>query len=386
MTEPSLRAELFSRVDAIAGVLCGDVEAGDALRRLPDTTVDALRGAGLLALKVPAELGGFEAEPALQFEVFERLAASSAAAAWCLFIYTDTAGMLGAHLPDAGLAEVFADGEVPVVCGGGGLRPGALTPEPGGFRLTGRFRYGSGIHAASWVMVTGFLPGADGGPGRVHLCAVPKRDVAVADTWHVLGMRGTGSHDFTVDGAFVPAERCVPAGAPPRRGGRQFRTGTVGYLGFTIPAVAVAIARRALDALVEQAPGTTRGYSRPQALTQRATFHAFVGEADQRLEAVRGLMIASGHELMARVDADPAGVRAYEARVRAAGALTVRTAADVLADVVRYAGGGAQRTGSIFERSQRDLSTVASHLLVNESAYENHGRFLLGLPDADPMA
>ena len=67
----------------------------DPLGRLADATVEALRGAGLLSLKVPRELGGFEAEPALQYEVFERVAHYDIAAAWCLFIYADTAGMLG---------------------------------------------------------------------------------------------------------------------------------------------------------------------------------------------------------------------------------------------------------------------------------------------------
>jgi indole-3-acetate monooxygenase len=385
MTGASLRADLFARVESIAAVLRDDVEMGDELRRLPDTTIAAIRGARLHALKVPAVMGGFEAEPALQFEVFERVAFSNAAAAWCLFIYADTIGMLGARLPDAGLAQLFPDGDVPIVCGGGGLRPGVLTPEPGGFRLKGRFRYGSGIDAASSVMVSGYVPGEARGAGHVRLCVVPRADVDVADTWHVLGMRATGSHDYTIDDVFVPAELTAVVGEPPCRGGRQYRTGTAGYLGFTIPAIAIAIARRALDALVERAPSATRGYARPTTLTQRATFHSFVGEADQKLKAAKALMLRCGEDLMERIDARDPGLRAFEAEIRAAGAYTVRTATDVLADTVRFAGGEAHRTGGIFERSLRDLTTVSSHLLVSESAYENHAQFLLGLPDADPM-
>ena len=69
-----------------------------------------------------------------------------------------------------------------------------------------------------------------------------------------------------------------------------------------------------------------------------------------------------------------------------AGALAVRTASDVLADTVRFAGGAALRHGTVFEQAVRDLTVAANHLLVNESAYEVHAQFLLGLPDADPLA
>ena len=123
-----LRDDLFARIETIAPILTADIPLGDELRRLPDTSVDALRGAGLLRLKVPAELGGDEAEPGLQFDVFERVALINVAAAWCLFIWADAVGLACAHLPDAGLARLVIDGEVPVVCGGGGLRPGVLRP------------------------------------------------------------------------------------------------------------------------------------------------------------------------------------------------------------------------------------------------------------------
>ncbi len=379
------RAALFERVDAIAPVLAGDIEEGERLRRLPDTTMSALRDAGLLQLKVPAVLGGTEAEPALQFEVFERVAMASPTAAWCLFIYADALGNLGARLPDDGLARLFADGDAPVVCGGGGLRPGTLEPVEGGYRLRGSFRYGSGIDGAAWVMVTGLAPRPNGNGARLLLCAVPRAEVTVADTWHVLGMRATGSHDFAVEDVFVPECLTAPAGGRPLRGGRQYRTGTAGYLGYTIPAVCLAIARRAFDDLVARAGTRTRGYARPRPLAERATFQHAIGAMDQRLQAARALMIANGLALMDTVDAG-GDLRAADAEVRAAGAFAVRTASDALAELVRFAGGDVAPQGGLFERSLRDLTVAASHLLTDESAYENHGQFLLGIPDAEPMA
>jgi alkylation response protein AidB-like acyl-CoA dehydrogenase len=385
-TSSELRRDLVERIDAMAPVLAADVAVGEELRRLPDTTVAALREAGLLRLKVPAVLGGDEAEPDLQFEVFERVALTNASAAWCLFIYADSAGAVCSHLPDTGLERILAAGDVPVVCGGGGLRPGMLQDAPGGYRLSGRFRYGSGMHAAEWVIVMGLRVDAGGGRPDVRVCVVPRDAVDVEDTWHVLGMRATGSNDFAVDDVFVPEEMTYPVALAPRRGGRMYRTGIAGYLGYPVPAVTLAIARRALDELTGLASTVTRGYTRPQLLASRATFQNFLGEADQRLKAARALMIADGVALMRHVDQGTENLRAIEAGTRAAGAFAVRTASDVLADTVRFAGGSALRQGSVFEQAVRDLTVAASHLLVNESAYENHAQFLLGLDGADPMA
>ncbi len=381
-----LRQDLFARIDAIAPVLADDIALGEELRRLPDTTVSALRDAGLLRLKVPAVLGGDEADPDLQFEVFERVALTNASAGWCLFIYADSVGMVCARLPDAGLERLLDTGAVPVVCGGGGLRPGMLQPVPGGYRLTGRFRYGSGMDAAAWVLLQGFVTDADGAAPKVRVCVVPRDAIEVEDTWHVLGMRATGSNDFAVNDVFVPEEMTYPPAIPPRRGGRMYRTGIVGYLGYPVPAVTLAIARRALDELTRLAPNLTRGYTRPQVLASRATFQSFLGAADQRLKAARALMMADGINLMNLAEQGVTDLRGVEAGTRAAGAFAVRTASDVLADTVRFAGGSALRQGTVFERAVRDLTVAASHLLVNESAYENHAQFLLGIAGADPLA
>ena len=380
------RGDLLDRVDAIGPLLEDQAQIGEASGHLTDTTVEALRGAGLLTLKVPTELGGFEAEPALQYEVFERVAHYDIAAAWCLFIYADTAGMLGARLPHEGLAEVFQDGVVPVCCGGGGLRPGALEATDDGVMLSGQWRYGSGIHSAEWVMVTGFLPGQDGGSGRVLSCVIPSGVVSVEDDWNVHGLLATGSNDFSVDQLFVPSERTFSPGSAPLRGGRQYRTGVAGYLSYTVPAVCGAVARRALEMVIADASGRLRGYTKPSPLAQRGAFQHFCGEADMRLRSARALMLADGEDFMDAVEDPTTNLRAREAQVRAAATYATRTAADVLHDLDRFVGGDAFRQGTYLERARRDVAMAASHLLMSEVSYENHSQFMLDLPGADPMA
>jgi len=380
-----LRAELLDRVDAIGPVLEAQAPLGDELGRLTPVTVAALREAGLHALKVPACLGGFEAEPALQYEVFERVAHYDIAAGWCLFIYADSAGMMGARLPDAGLAEVFRDGVVPICCGGGGLKPGSFTAVDGGLLLDGRWRYGSGIAGAEWVLVSALLAGEDGGRPRLLSCAVPTASLQIDDRWDVHGLRATGSVDFAAENLFVPMDRVFAPASLPLRGGRQYRNGAAGFLSYTVPAVCGAVTRRALRQVMDEAATRTRSYSRPAPLAGRGAFQRFCGEADLRLRAARALMLEDGEELMRAVD-EQADLRAREAQTRAAAAYATEVAADVLAELVRHAGSGSLMQGSYLEKARRDVTMAAGHLLVDAGAYENHAQFMLGIPGADPLA
>lgn len=217
-------------------------------------------------------------------------------------------------------------------------------------------------------------------------CVVPKASLEVQDTWHVHGLEATGSNDFSAHGLFVPAEMTFNPGAPPRRGGRQYRTGIVGYLAYTVPAVCGAVARRCLDELAQRAGGLARGYAKPSALAQRGAFQSFLGQADMELRAARALMLADGQDLMDSVGQPGLDLRARDGQARAAAAYATKVACDVLRGVARFSGGDAMRTGTFLEQALRDVTMAASHLLMSEVAFDNHAQFLLGLPGADPMA
>ena len=376
--------DLFDRIDAIADVLERDAVESETLRRLPDTTVRALIDSRLLWLKVPRELGGFEVEPANQFLAFERAAYYSAAAAWCWFIYADVAGLLGARLSERGLAEYLASGDVPVSSGGGGLLVGDAEPVEGGFLLSGDWTYGSGIHAAQWVYVIGRRTTSE--RPAVMGFVIPKAGVTVDDNWQVLGMRGTGSINFSTERLFVPDHMTFVPGTTPARGGRQFRLGTFGYLGHTVAGVAVGIAQRALDEACAMAATKARGYSNPKALALRPVFQAFVGEANLRLGSARAMMLAIGEKLVDDVDRFGHSPTANEIETRAAGSYTIRTAVEVVNEVLRHTGGEAARSGHFIERALRDIHMAGTHGFANDTSIENHGRVLLGATDVDMMS
>ncbi len=377
-SQVAVRDEVLARIDGIAA----DVGAAEAAGRLPDSTVALLRAAGIFRLKAPAEVGGFEAEPALQVEAFERLALASPAAAWCSFIHADTAGMATSRLGDEGLALYLDGGEVPATVGGGGLRVGALEVVDGGYRLTGKFRYGSGITAARWVHLAGAVRAE--GEVEVRQCLVRKDDLELLDDWDVLGMRGTGSMDFNAHRVFVPAALTYVPGGQPVRGGRMYRTGLAGFIGHSIPAVAAGATRRALDELIAGAPASIRGYRRPRPFAENEALQRFVAEADQKLKAAMALMVANGERLMELVDEQGCTTELQEAEVRAAGTVATRLVFDVVTELARMAGGSGMRNGTEVGRALRDVTTMTTHFFVADSALEQYGRFMLGLP-ADPL-
>lgn len=382
--ENALRKRLLAAVEEISGVLEAESAVSEATGAPTAAMVEAMHGAGLIGIKAPFAVGGLEASPTLQIEVLERVAYHSIAAAWCLMLYIDNTGRALAHLPQGGVDRLLAGGRIPAVAGGGGMMMGSLTPAEGGFRLSGRWIYGSGIHQADYVLVGAVVPAEGEERPVMHTCIVPKAAFTIADNWKVLGLKGTGSADFSCEDVFLAAEMTF-RGQEVQRGGPLYKLGTMGYAGLCLPAVTVGLARRALDDLTRTAAQKARGYMKKTPLAARGVFQVFLGEADQKLKAARALNIETSEKALADVARLGSSSMANEAAVRAAGAWGVRTATDVVDNVVRYAGGEGVRIGHLFERTLRDLHMAGTHMFVSDVAYEIHAQVMLGLPEANAM-
>jgi indole-3-acetate monooxygenase len=339
--------------------------------------VEILHDLGLVGLKSPRAVGGAEADWTLQIEVLERVAWYNLSAAWCLMLYFDNTGRALSSLPEAGVSRLLSGGRIPAVCGGGGLRMGQLTPAPEGWRLSGNWIFGSGLPQADYVNMSALTP-----DGVMRQCIVPIADVVSADNWQVMGLKGTGSVDFSVNDAFLPSELSFAAGDPPLRGGHLYRLGVFGYAGLCMPAVMVGAARRALHDLAKAAATKSRGYTKKTTLADRGVFRAFVGESDLKLKAARLLTIATGERLLADVASSGAMSEANEAEARAVGVYCSQTAIAVMNGIIGYAGGEAVRAGRRFERTLRDLHMAGTHMFVSDIGYENHAEFVMGLADA----
>ncbi|BBD99658.1 hypothetical protein SAMIE_1031590 [Sphingobium amiense] len=381
-TREERRQALLAAVDAVAPVLSAEAPGAEAERHLTPAAITALQTSGLLALKLPLELGGFEADNALQYEVIERIAYHSTAAAWCMFIYTDILGKVASSLPDDGLAILLAGPELPLTCGGGGLIPGSLVPVDGGYRISGRWIYGSGNTGSDFFMVLGI--DETGAQPEFKLCVVRSSEMIVDDNWHVVGMRGTGSSDYRADNAFIPSSMAVPFPPVPLRGGAIFQLGLMGYSAHTIASVAIGGTLRALDEIARMAETKARGYSQNKTpLARRGVFQTFLGRSRLSLMAMRAMMLEVGERIVADAERIGGNPLATEIESRAAASLATQTAVDIMSGILRYAGGEGARAGHPIERTMRDVQMAQTHFYISDSALELHGRSLLGETDLD---
>jgi alkylation response protein AidB-like acyl-CoA dehydrogenase len=260
-------------------------------------------------------------------------------------------------------------------------------PVPGGYRVTGRWSWGSGIRHAEWVFGNTLVVRDGEGTPEMRFCLFPIERVEVHDNWNVMGMRGTGSCDYSVSDLFVPEGFTYDfARSEPLRGGPLYRLGWPGYVINVIAAFALGVGRRALDTIIDLAQSKRRGYGKKMPLAERAVFQRVVGENDLRLRAARALMVEVLEKAWATVCSGHPPEPVLQAEMRCAATFVVDVALEVSASAFRYGGGTAVFLPHILQRCLRDIYTAASHQIVSDTVYEIYGQFLLGLPGADPMA
>ena len=152
-----------------------------------------------------------------QMDVIEAVSYIDSAAGWWLFVGAATMGVSGAFLPDAAAENIYGGGRYPTFCGGGGFVLGKLVPTSGGYRLTGRWSYGSGIRHADYVTVPALIEGGTA-PHDVRFCVFPAQQAEIIDNWYVMGLVGTGSCDYTVTDLLYPKISRICCRMRPRRG------------------------------------------------------------------------------------------------------------------------------------------------------------------------
>ena len=352
-------------------------------RQLAEPLVKALGEAGLFRLCVPAAAGGLEAHPGTLTAAVQALAAGDAAAAWCVAVGA-TSGLLTGYLPEESARAINA-GPATMVAGVFAPR-GRASAEDGGYRVSGRWPFASGCRHADWLM--GGCVVDDGGTVRtlpsgmpdVRLVLAPAHTFTIHDTWHVMGLRATGSHDIELDGVRIPAEHTASVFSdPPVQTGPLYAFPLFGLLALAISSVSLGIARGALDDLVALAGGKVPAGGR-RTLAERATVQAEVARAEAAVRAAGALLDQTIGDAWERAVADGSVDARGRAGLRLAA--THATAAGVQATEAAYrlAGGSAIYDSNPLQRRLRDVQVAAQHMVVAPATWELSGRVLLGLP------
>jgi alkylation response protein AidB-like acyl-CoA dehydrogenase len=201
---------LLDKVEEIAPILRAHVEEAETARRLSHPVVEAMREAGFYRMALPKVLGGLELDPVTIFRVVEEVARHNSAAGWNLQIST-AANWFLAWLPDENAVEILQD-QPDVIFGASFTPTGQAIPVEGGYRLTGQWPFVSGAHDCHWLLFLPFIMNGDQphrndqGIPMQRFMWLPAENATILDTWHVLGMCGTGSHHVAVADVFIPEQ------------------------------------------------------------------------------------------------------------------------------------------------------------------------------------
>jgi indole-3-acetate monooxygenase len=350
-------------------------ERSEELRTLPPDAVETLRDMGVFWLKTPAELGGSELSPVEFCDVIEALAYADSSTAWAAMIGAGCGGLAGGWLPDAGARRVFApDQPLPVIAGQ--LQPrGTGRPVQGGYVVSGRWSFASGIVHASWLIGAFRAQAGPEDPGgeRMVVFVLPKEQAEVIDNWRVAGLQGTGSLDFRVQNMLVPDEMTYDLGAAAVRGGSLFRLGMPAFVSNEVPPLCIGMARRALDDITDLAGHTARFPGGPT-LSKRAVFLSELGRAEARISAARLLHRDAMAAAFQTAQAGNVPPQAQQTAVTVASVFAVETCAEVVSDLFRYGGGRVLSLSSPMQRHLRNSLAARQHVAVSEEFYEAAGR------------
>lgn len=369
-------------VDAALGLqsLVRDTaDEAERLRHLPARVAEAMAAAGLYRIAAPAAYGGTETGPITQIETIEAISQAGGAAGWNLMIGIETLGLVALTFP-AGV-ELFAD-PMTVLCSSTAAI-GSAERVDGGYRVAGQWQFVSGCHNAQFF--GGLVRRTDGGErvgdGRPVYAFVPRGEFEILDTWHVGGLRGSGSHDVRIDDVVVPDEHMGLATAEWRAELESYpllRMPLSVRLSYNKVGVALGIARAAVDYFIDLATdkvprfGSSRLAERPFA--QRAVAHAEI-----RLRGARALTMELTAEMWDAVrSGDPITDR-DRAVYQAASSDAAAACIEVVTTVAEAAGTTANQLASPLERQVRDVRVVGQHITVAPHLIEDAGRVMLGL-------
>jgi alkylation response protein AidB-like acyl-CoA dehydrogenase len=359
-------------------------------RRLSRTALDALYETGLLRMVTPRSLGGLESDPITRALVIEEVSSHDTAAGWTLGNPLDWAHLC-ARLPDEGAEEIYSGGANILIAAQFG-RPLNATPAEGGYRLTGRAPFVSNCYDADWIAMTAVVTegnsSQDESDPEMVMAYFPQENCEVIDTWNVLGMRGTGSHDVSVTDLFVPTTRTFPMIPEFKPGshyqGPLYQFPVVGVAATNIPTLMLAAARQAIDYVFELAQGKTPVAS-STLLRERAVAQAKLAEAEGVLRSGRLLLYDTLSEAWDRTVARETHSMKQRADLLLAMTQAANCAVKAVELVYSVAGTSGFRTGNPLERAFRDVQVLRHHAFASESRYQTVGQAYLGLPPDFPV-
>lgn len=365
-----------TRIVEAAGKLLPELSARadetEAQRQVPQDLAEALARAGLYRMWVPKDIGGLEIPLPASLRALEIMARGNASASWCVAIGITSSLALPA-LPAESARRIFSTPET--IMAGVYAPTGKAVRDGDGFRVNGQWAFGSGSRNASWILA-GCRFGEET-PARTAMVVVPTSEVVLLDTWHVSGLRGTGSTDFRLSDVWVPEDRISgwTKLSPPE--GPLYRIPQLTLLAVGFGAIALGMGRAALDDFCALAE-TKRGVGASRPLKERREVQDRVARAEATLRSARSYYYESADSLWESASAGREVSLDERADLRLATCHAIERAAEAIGEVYHLGGGSSIYESSRLQRYFRDIHVMTQHVQVRPELYAVIGSQLLG--------
>lgn len=345
----------------------------DTEGQLAPEVLAAYEEAGLMNMWVPEVLGGSELGPLDSLEVLSLTAYGDASAGWVQMAGSLSTGVAGSYLGESAVKEVFGSDESPIIAGQG-TAPGTAKTVDGGYLLTGKWSFASGLKHGNYIHTLGIIE--ETGEPRIFVVPVENADLEW-DSWDVMGLRGTGSIDYSITEAFVPEDFCHFAFTrEPLVGGEIYKLGIIGFAIVCHSGWAMGVGRRLLDELV-QLVNAKQG--RPGSLVDSDAFRTDLAKVEATFSAAGALVREAWGDVEAAIkDGRDITVR-QDTRVRIALGNITNALAEVANFVYLSGGTTALRKGSPIERLVRDVHAGTQHITSGPGMWKAAGEELLEL-------
>jgi 3-hydroxy-9,10-secoandrosta-1,3,5(10)-triene-9,17-dione monooxygenase len=383
-------AELRARALALQPTLVERAAEAAELRRLPDATIADFQAAGFFRMLQPSRWGGLEVDPQVFFEVQQLIGAACPSSAWVLGVVAVHAWQL-ALFPLPAQEEVWSK-DTSVLISSSYAPTGKVTRVAGGYQISGRWSFSSGSDHCQWVFLGGLVPSeTEGKPPEMRTFLLPRRDYTIDDTWHTMGLRGTGSKDIVVTDVFVPEHRThkLIDGFKRSSPGNELNPAPLFRLPFgqifvrSVSTTAIGIAQGALDAYRKNTASRIAASDGAKVALDPAA-QTVAAYAAGVIEDLRGTLNRNFDELMAQARSGEDMPLERRLKFRLDSSLAVQKSLEVVDALFTESGGRAIFLSSALHRYFLDIHCARAHYANNpEKSARNFGGVLLAQKNTD---
>jgi alkylation response protein AidB-like acyl-CoA dehydrogenase len=372
MTDTTTTPELLERARSLEPLFREHAQWGDQNGRVHDDVVDALHENRIFGMWVPRELGGSELDPINSLKLVDQLTYGDASTGWVTMAASLAIGTGGAYLGRQAVDEIFGGERFPVIAGQG-TRPGNAVPTDGGFLLSGSWSFASGIKHSGFIHTLAIIEGT----GEPRIFVLPVEQATLIDNWDVMGLRATGSIDYTIDSVFVPEHFTHFAVSESPERGSLYRLGIINIAGICHSGWALGMGRRALaelKAMIQAKAG------RPGAIADNQSFQEKLAHYEGLYRAARALVFETWTDAAQTIESGESLSVDQNTNIRLATIHVTHAAHEVVKFVYAYSGTTGLREGPV-QRIFRDMHAGTQHVIPSTPIQQTVGRKLAGLAE-----